>query len=466
MRDINKRPSRRSLIRKMGGLSAGAMVGLAGCTRSENSGGGSGGSNSPSGGSGNNNGNSPNSGGGTANSKGNGGSGSNAIKIGLPATMSGPYASLGEFNVEGFRLKAKQINNNGGINGRKIELIVEDNELSGEQAVQNVRKLVNQDNVDLIMGVPSSGVAVAVAPVAKELGVPFISTVNGTGRLTGDLCNRFVFRVNNNAVQGARSMTRYLMEDRNFETLAFVGSDYAWPQSVLEYVRAELKTLDYKPNNVLQHTAFTPLDTQDYSSYISDMANSGAEAGMCLFSGTPAVRFLSQARNFGLMDQMHLSGTTLAQVDHIRPLGEDMQGISSVARWTYVLDTPGNNQWVRNYIKQHGRAPQNFTASAWQGLTAVQKVIQEAGTVNTDPFINTFEGFSWKDPFEGEFTMRACDHQAKNPEYMVEIVGPDEYSGPYQGQIKSTVYPKIVKTYKPETVMRTCKESRQAGCSL
>jgi branched-chain amino acid transport system substrate-binding protein len=253
------------------------------------------------------------------------------------------------------------------------------------------------------------------------------------------------------------------MEDRGFETLAFVGSDYAWPQSVLEYVRSELEKLGYTPDDVIQSAEFAPLDTQDYASYITTMASSGADAGMCIFAGTPAVRFLSQARNFGLMGQMHLSGTTLAQVDHLRPLGEDVQGISSVARWTFTLDTPGNNEWVSNYISENGRAPQNFTAAAWQGLSVVADVLEEAGSVNADDFISTFEGYTWEDPFEGEFTMRAEDHQASNPEYMVEIVSESEWDGDYVGDVETSVFPNIVRTFESDTIMRTVEET---GCSL
>lgn len=448
MTNANDPVDRRTFMRSAGAIGTIGALGLAGCVQ-EN-------------GEGTSNGGGGNGGGGGGGSTG-GSSSGNTLKIGLPSTISGAYASLGEFNNEGFRLKAEELNSNGGVLGKDVELIVEDNELSGDTAVQNVRKLVNEDNVDLIMGVPSSGVSLAVAPVAEELGVPFISTVNGTGRLTGEDCNPYVFRVNNNAPQGSRAMTRYLMEDRGFETLAFVGSDYAWPQSVLRYVRSELETLGYNPDDVIQSSEFASLDTQDYSSYITTMANSGADAGMCIFAGTPAVRYLSQARNFGLMDQMHLSGTTLAQVDHLRPLGEDVRGISSVARWTFTLDTPGNNEWVSNYISEHGRAPQNFTASAWQGLTVVSQVLEEAGSVNADDFISTFEGYTWEDPSEGEFHMRAEDHQATNPEYMVEIVSESEWDGDYAGDVETNVFPNIVREFQPDTVMRTVEET---GCSL
>ncbi|MCY4729937.1 ABC transporter substrate-binding protein [Natronomonas gomsonensis] len=437
----NSPMERRTFIQSAGTIGAIGTFGLAGCAQQTGNG-----NNTP-----------------TSTGNGGGGSSEDTLKIGLPSTISGAYASLGEFNNEGFRLKAEQLNRNGGILGKEVELFVEDNELSGDTAVQNTRKLVNEDDVDLIMGVPSSGVSLAVAPVAEELGVPFISTVNGTGRLTGDLCNRYVFRVNNNAPQGARAMTRYLMEDRGFETLSFVGSDYAWPQSVLEYVRSELETLGYNPDDVIQSSEFAPLDTQDYASYITSMTNSGADAGMAIFAGTPAIRFLTQARNFGLMDEMHISGTTLAQVDHMRPVGEDMRGISSVARWTFTLDTPGNNEWVSNYISENGRAPQNFTASAWQGLTAVANVIEEAGSVDPDDFISTFEGYTWEDPFEGEFTMRAEDHQASNPEYMVEVVSESEWDGNYVGDVETTVFPNIVREFQPDTVMRSTDET---GCSL
>jgi branched-chain amino acid transport system substrate-binding protein len=430
----DKRVDRRAFMRSAGAI---GVLGLAGCAQESSEG--------------------------TSTEGGGGSTGGNTLKIGLSNPLSGSYASLGEFNAEGFRLKAEQLNENGGVLGKQVELFVEDNELSGDQAAQDVRKLVNENDVDLLMGSVSSGISLAIAPVAEELGVPFISTVNGTGRLTGDLCNPYVFRVNNNAPQGSRAMTRYLMEERGFETLAFIGSDYAWPESVLTFVRTELETLGYNPDDVIQSSEFAPLDTQDYSSYITTMANSGADVGVCIFSGTPAVRFLSQARNFGLMDEMHLSGVTLAQADHLRPLGEDVRGISSVARWTFTIDTPGNNEWVSNYVSEHGRAPHNFTAAAWQGLTAVTQVLEESGSTNADDFISTFEGYTWEDPFEGEFTMRAEDHQAMNPEYMVEIVTEDEWDGDYAGDVETTVFPNIVREFQPDTIMRTVEET---GCSL
>lgn len=453
-RESKRLASRRTFIKTT--LGSGAAVGLAGCFQPADDTGGTDTPTSDGGGGGG-------GGGQSTPTKTTSQSGSDTIKIGLTETLSGPYASLGEFNLEGFEMKVEDINANGGILGREVELFVEDDELSGDVAVQAVRKHVDRNDVDFIMGVPSSGVSLAVAPVAAELGVPFISTVNGTGRLTGDLCNRYTFRVNNNAPQGSRAMTRYLMNDRGFESLYFVGSDYSWPQSVLEEVRKELDVLGYDPDTVIRGAEFAPLDTQDYSSYITNMSSSGADAGMCIFAGTPAVRYLSQGRNFGLMQQMHLSGTTLAQVDHLRPLGADVRGISSVARWTFTLDTPGNNEWVSAYIEENDLAPQNFTASAWQGLHAVQQVVEEAETVEADAFIDTFEGFTWEDPFEGEFSMRACDHQASNPEYMVEVQSRDEYDGLYKNDLDMEVFPNVVREFQPDTIMRTCEET---GCTL
>jgi len=217
---------------------------------------------------------------------------------------------------------------------------------------------------------------------------------------------------------------------------------------------------------------FAPLDTQDYSSFISTISDADPDAALYIFSGTPAVRMLSQSRNFGLLESTHVSGTTLAQTDHMRPLGEDMRGVTSFTRYSYAWDQPGNIEWVSNYIQENNKAPQIFTASAHQALEGVRQVIEEAGTIETEAFIDTFEDFQWSDPFGEEFHMRACDHQNKNTGHMVEVVPSDEFDSPFDSETQGIldndlgVNQSVLKTFDPETIMRSCEETAEAGCDL
>lgn len=192
------------------------------------------------------------------------------------------------------------------------------------------------------------------------------------------------------------------------------------------------------------------------------MKSSGADAGYCALSGTPAIRFLTQANNLGLLQQIHLSGVTFAQVDHIRALGADMQGVSSVARWVFTSEEEGSKKFVKDYLDEYGQYPHVFAGMGYQGLDAYQAVVSEAGSTNPDDVVSTWPGLSWNG-VRGELTMRECDHQTMAPVPIVEVVSESEYNGPLKGEGEIDSYPSIVKTINPETAYRSCEET---GCSL
>ena len=441
--------TRRSYLRKA--TVVGTTLGFAGCTRSTNSGGSDGSTNSAG----------PTETTSTSTTSETSSS-SKTVRIGIPTALSGPYASLGELQVQGFEMRAEEINANGGLQGKEIELFTRDNEGSNDKAVQNVRGLVENQRVDLITGVISSSLALAIAPTCRDLGIPFLSSSNGTAKLTGEQCNEYTFRTNVHAAPEASAGIRYLLEEKGFEKVFYLGADYSWGQSVLKYTKVQLEQMGYNPDDVLMETEFAPLDTQDYSTYITKMKNSGAAAGYCALSGTPAIRFLTQANNLGLIQQMHLSGVTFAQVDHIRNLGADMEGISSVARWVFTSPKEESKQFVRKWLDEYGQYPHVFAGMGYQGLDAYKHVVDEAGSTNPEDVISTWPGFTW-DGVRGEMEMRACDHQTMADVPIVEVVSESEYEGPFKGEGEITSYPQIVKTVAPEDAYRDCGNT---GCNL
>ena len=111
-----------------------------------------------------------------------GGGGGNTIKIGAPYMLSGVAESFGASSREGAELAAKEINDEGGIDGQDVEIIFRDH--GGSDAARVIRSLVQEDNVDAMIGLTSSGVAVASAPLIEQLQIPMILTDIGTAFVT------------------------------------------------------------------------------------------------------------------------------------------------------------------------------------------------------------------------------------------------------------------------------------------
>ena len=121
------------------------------------------------------------------------------IKIGLLYSLSGLAAVYTQGTVIGHEIAAEEINAKGGIQRRKIEYVVRDDKLKPGEAVKEFRRMVTRDKVDFVMGVISSGVALAVSEVAKEMKVLFVDSIAQTSALTEEQGHPYVVRTNTNS---------------------------------------------------------------------------------------------------------------------------------------------------------------------------------------------------------------------------------------------------------------------------
>jgi len=396
----------------------------------------------------------------TGGSSNNSGSSSgDTLRIGYPTTLSGAYATLGEAHLRGTEIAENHINQNSDLTVERYSL---DNELTSDTAIQNARQLVNQEDVDVLAGAVSSSVALALAPVAQDLDVPYVSSLNGSGRLTGEDCNSHVFRYNTNAPMGTKAMVLHNLVDKDFETAYYIGSDYSWPRGALEDTRQVLEQQGMNPDDVIVGENFAPLDTQDYSTYISDIQNTDADVIFAVLGGTPLVRFVQQGRNFGLFEDKALSGSNFSDVDTFRALGEDVTGFEFITRYTYSIDNEMNNNFVSSYTDEFGEVPMNFGGEGYGVTRTIHAAFENAGEISTDAFIDTFSGMEF-DSIEGGINVRECDHQAMSPVQIVRPTSEENYDGPFSGEAESGIYPQIIKQYDGEEIARSCS---QTGCSL
>jgi len=126
------------------------------------------------------------------------------IKIGVTQPLTGAVAASGNYVVQGARIAEEEINAAGGVLGKKIELIVEDNKSNPKEAVATAEKLIVRDQVPVLMGAWSSTYTLAVMPKLQEYGVPMVVETSSSGKITTS-CNPWVFRISPTSEMEARA---------------------------------------------------------------------------------------------------------------------------------------------------------------------------------------------------------------------------------------------------------------------
>ena len=172
------------------------------------------------------------------------GGGDDVVRLGATYILSGFASLYGEAAERGLEMAQAEINENGGIDGQDVEVIVRDTEADADTAIQQMRSLVEEDNVDGLFGLDSSGVAQAVAPQAAELQMPFMITHAATPFVTSpegehedSVGNDYVFRDSNSLSQDIYGAARTASELDAAEW-ATIGPDYAFGYETWDYFQA------------------------------------------------------------------------------------------------------------------------------------------------------------------------------------------------------------------------------------
>lgn len=149
------------------------------------------------------------------------------IKIGHLVPLTGFLSPLGDYAAKAGKLAVEEINAAGGVLGRPLETIVDD-ETNPGVAVQKATKMIQQDKVDFLLGTVSSAVALAVMDVAERYGKIFINTGSNSDEIRGGKCNYYTFCSEACNTQYVKAIGRYLVKNKNFKSWYIFTSDYAF----------------------------------------------------------------------------------------------------------------------------------------------------------------------------------------------------------------------------------------------
>jgi branched-chain amino acid transport system substrate-binding protein len=286
------------------------------------------------------------------------------IKIGFGNPLTGTYAALGKNEVIGAKLAVSQINAEGGVLGRQMELLVEDS-TSGDAgtAVQKARKLIDRDKVNFLMGNVNSALTQAMAQVAYEKGVVMVVTGGHTDPVTGKDCHWNVFRVCNTTRMETNSISKVLF-DKFGKKWYFLTPDYAFGHTLQEGFEASLKQF----GGTEVGADLTPLGTTDFSSYLIKAQAANPDVIIFLQAGDDAVNVLKQAVQFGLDKKFHLAGAQ-QELEVLEGLPPNARVGNWVFEWYWnQSNTPHVKEFVADIRKASGgKVP---TARTWFGFAA------------------------------------------------------------------------------------------------
>ena len=221
----------------------------------------------------------------------------NPIKIGVVTPLTGTYAPIGQQVKWGLELAAKEINGAGGVLGRPLQLIYEDEEANPAVATQKAEKVFQVDKVDFLTGTVNSGSTLAVGQVAERNQRLMATTVWFADSITGDKCSPNVYRVNAKAGQQSAALAEWLAKAKPKARVFFLGPDYEMGRSTV----AAFKAAAEAKGAVTVGEVFAPLGNKDYSPFFGQIRAARPDVLYTSVAGNDTVRLFSQLDEYGLL---------------------------------------------------------------------------------------------------------------------------------------------------------------------
>jgi branched-chain amino acid transport system substrate-binding protein len=267
------------------------------------------------------------------------------VKIGLLATLEGPFAAGGQDGMRGAELAVKQ--RNGMVAGKKIEIIKASSDAKPDVAVNATRKLVEQDKVDIMVGPLSGSEGIAVKNYSKsQPNTTFINGSSGAQATTLVEPSPNFFRFNTEGAQWMVGLGEYALKGKGYKKMALIAEDYAFPYSQVQGFMTEYCKLGGK----VTHKAWVPLGGKDYSSVIAKLPGD-VDALLVVLGGADAVNFLTQYEQAGGNKPMVGGSITVDQtvLNFKGKRRESLLGTPSAGPIADSYDAPEWKKFVADY---------------------------------------------------------------------------------------------------------------------
>jgi branched-chain amino acid transport system substrate-binding protein len=295
------------------------------------------------------------------------------IKIGVLAPMTGSAAAAGKDMVNGLAMYLDEMGQQ--IAGRKVEVIVEDTQGKPEVALTKLRKLVESDNVQVLVGETFAHIGYALAPRVDEYKVPMLYPVIAADDLTQRKPAKWVVRTGWTSSQPSHPFGEWVYTTLGYKKIVTIAIDYAFGWEV---VGGFQKSFEEAGGQIIQKL-WPPLGTTDFAPYLAQIRRD-ADAVFALMVAASSLRFPKQYQDAGLKARLPLIGGGTTFDEFVLPsLGDEAIGGISPLIYSAALDTPVNARFVKEYRAKFGKVPSYFSETCYTTGRWINEAAQAVG---------------------------------------------------------------------------------------
>jgi len=337
------------------------------------------------------------------------------LTIGVITSLTGPLAPLGVDMKNGYEIAAKHYPK---VKGMNVKLVVEDDQGTPAAGVRKAQKLVLEDRANVIVGFALSSVTLAVVGQAAKLNVPIVTTNAQAVQVTGEQCNKLVFRTNPNDAMTVNAAAVLMQKRKDLlqKRWFVIYHDFVWGHSN----KGEFAKI---PGIKIVGEAGRPVGTADWASAISQIQSSGADGiYLALAVGDDLPAFIKQARSFGLK-QVMLPPIGMPDA-MLQVLGDSAVGIQTGGLFGSWMLEDKNQQVARfnqDYYAAYGKAPGPQSLQAYAGMQLLLAAVEAAKSTTTPDLVAALEATS-TNTLLGKLGIRKEDHQGMIGVFEAEVV--------------------------------------------
>lgn len=364
------------------------------------------------------------------------------IKIGFMAPYVGVYTKLGTDMDKGFNLYLDEIGSKAA--GRQIVVSKEDTEAKPELGPTKARKLIENDNVQIIAGIVHSGVAMAIRDMVNDKKIPLVVTNAGAPDITGAKKSPYIFRVSFANGQQDLAGGWYAYNKLGFKKMIVIAPDYAAGH---DKANGFMKYFKESGGQIVEEI-YPPLNTNDFGPYLTKIMDKQKEIDgvWAFFAGSGSIRLITQYDEYGLKASIPLYtiGDTLDDA-FLPSMKDSAVGIKNYLHYADTIKSPENEKFVKAYTEKYKEPPGVFSEQGYVGAKAIVAAIEavKGNVEDKEAFIAALRKVSFAAP-RGPFSFDDNQNVIEN----VYIRRVDKVDGKYLNTILDTI-PAVDQNWTP-----------------
>jgi branched-chain amino acid transport system substrate-binding protein len=346
------------------------------------------------------------------------------ILIGMTSDASGQFANSGASDRRGMLMAIDEVNQKGGVLGRKVETMHIDTETTPATGSRVAERMITRNEVNFLIGALSSGVANAISQVAQKYGVVYMNSNSSSPTESGKNCHRVKFVWDGNGTNFAKAAVKNAIEKIGDRWL-LLTNDYVWGHNTSKSTR---KLVNAFGGEIIDEL-FVPQGTRDFTSYLLKIQQIKPNVVAAAVAGDDSKVMRQQVAQLGMVKNPAWINN---QQDWPDIYGLPLANLFGVfgTTWYYELDLPGVKEFVMRYRKMYPdtamQAPGNVFYNGYMCTKELLSAVERAGTTNNIKVIKQLEGIkvSARDRMQHYDAYMGANHQMQQTVYLA--TGNDE----------------------------------------